>query len=64
MYVQVLKKTNEKAEQNITSLDKQTGRVKEHSRGCPWGTILLLVIVFTVFLVMIFIIRVVPKPSV
>lgn len=60
--MQVLKKTNLQAEQNIQGVEKQTDRLKEHNRGCPWGTILLLVLVFTVFIAMVMFIRIVPKP--
>ena len=59
---QVLEDTNKKADGNIQAIDVQTGRMKEHNRGCPWGTILLLVLVFVVFLVMVIFIRIVPKP--
>lgn len=59
----MLVKTNRKAEGNITAIDTQTGRVKEHNKGYPWGTILLLIIVFIVFLAMVILIRFIPKPS-
>lgn len=63
MCVQVLKRVNLQAEQNIQGVEKQTDRLKEHNRGCPWGTVLLLVLVFAVFLAMVMFIRIVPKPS-
>ena len=60
--LQALSETNEKAEENITSVVTQTGRMKEHNRGCPWGTILLLALVLCIFLVMVLFIRIIPKP--
>ena len=59
---QVLKETSEKAEDNTAAVDAQTGRIKEHNKGCPWGTILLLAVVFVIFLAMVILIRIVPKP--
>ena len=61
--MQVLKRVNLQAEQNIQGVERQTGRLKEHNRGCPWGTVLLLMLVFAVFLAMVMFIRIVPKPS-
>jgi SNARE protein 1 len=58
----VLEKTNVQADQNITAVETQTDRVKDHNRGCPWGTILLLVVVFFVFIAMVLFIRIIPKP--
>lgn len=60
--LQVLTTTNVKAEENINAVVTQTGRMKEHNRGCPWGTILLLVLVFCIFLIMVLFIRIIPKP--
>jgi hypothetical protein len=58
----LLKTTNEQAEQNITAVGTQTSRIKEHNKGCPWGTMLLLVAVFVIFVCMVVLIRFVPKP--
>ena len=50
------------ADENINGLDKETGRLKEHTRGCAWGVWLLIAIVFAVFFAMVLLIRIVPKP--
>lgn len=57
-----LEKTLKVADSNIEGLDKETGRLKEHTQGCACGTWLLLLVVFVVFFAMILLIRIVPKP--
>ncbi len=59
---QALEKTAKVADGNIEGLNKETGRLQEHTRGCAWGIWILLLIVFVVFFGMILLIRVVPKP--
>ncbi|XP_064391034.1 vesicle transport protein USE1-like [Halichondria panicea] len=57
-----LEKTLKAADNNIEGLDRETGRLQEHTSGCAWGIWILLLVVFVVFFAMILLIRIVPKP--
>ena len=58
-----LRQTNKVAEENVQGVEQETDRLKEHTRGCAWGTWLMMVLVFVVFFAMVLLIRIVPKPS-
>ena len=53
----------EVADSNIEGVERETGRLKKHTRGCSLGTWLLLTVVFVVFIAMVLLMRIVPKPS-
>ena len=55
-------RASSKADENITGVERETERLKQENKGCGWGVWLLMVLVFTVFIGMVFFIRVVPKP--
>ena len=59
---QVLKRVAEVADSNIEGVERETDRLKQHTRGCSLGTWLLLTVVFVVFIAMVLLMRIVPKP--
>ena len=58
---QVLEQTTKLADENIDSVQRETGRLKEKNRGCSCGIWLMLAVVFIVFIQMVVFIRLFPK---
>ena len=59
---QVLKRVAEVADSNIEGVERETDRLRKHTRGCSLGTWVLLTVVFVVFIAMVLLMRIVPKP--
>ena len=61
LFLQVIEDAMSQADKNVVDIHRETDRLKEKNRSCAWGTWIMLVVVFFVFIQMVLFIRLFPK---